>query len=305
MAAARRIIPGAGPDLVRAGEEDSPRLDLAGFAGPLVQLLALARDHAIDLRGVSLAALVEQLAGALAAAGRATPLAHKGDWLVMAAWLVWLRSRLLLPSDTPAQAEAAAQAGRLRDRLLALREAQGLARWLAAQPQLGHDVFSRGAPESLGTGLVTDHQVDVVSFLWASMALFDDGAREADTAVVYRPPWQDLYSPLEARQRILATLADLPPDGAPLERFLPPIDAGDDRRGRRRLRQRAAWAGTLLAGLELAREGDVALVQEEPFMPIHLRPVAADAIATTECIDADARVAVALWSARCPPLPIA
>jgi segregation and condensation protein A len=290
MTAAERIVPDTGADLAAAGEGESPRLDLAGFAGPLAELLALARDHAIDLRGISLAALLEQLGAALATAGRATLLAQKGEWLVMAAWILWLRSRLLLPPDTPAQVEAVADAGRLRDRLVALREAQDLATWLAARPQLGHDVFARGAPEWLGAGPADAHQIDVIGFLWASMALFDDGARAADTAVVYRPPWHDLYSPLEARQRILAMLASLP-DGASFERFLPSIDAEADTSGRQGLRRRAAWAGTLLAGLELAREGDVALVQEAAFMPIHLRPVAASVTAATECIDAAARVA--------------
>lgn len=289
MAAAERIVPDIGADPAREGEGDSPQLDLAGFAGPLAQLLALARDQAIDLKGISVTALVEQLANALATAGRAMPLANKGEWLVMAAWLVWLRSRLLLPQEGPAQEEAVVDADRLRDRLLALREAQALASWLAARPQLGHDVFARGAPECPGTGLTTDHQVDMVSFLWASMALFDDGAREVNTEIVYRPPWHDLYNALEARQRIRTMLASLP-DGAPLERFLPPVDAEADRSGQLRLRRRAAWAGTLLAGLELAREGDVALVQEAAFMPIHVRPVHATATAAAEHIDANALV---------------
>lgn len=70
------------------------------------------------------------------------------------------------------------------------------------------------------------------------MALFADGAREVATAVVHRPLWQDLYSALEARQRIQAMLASLP-DGAPFERILPPIDAGNDRSGRPGLRRRA------------------------------------------------------------------
>jgi segregation and condensation protein A len=289
MAAADRSVPDTPAELAGAGEGDSPHLDVAGFAGPLAQLLALARTQAVDLRGISVAALVEQLANALATAERATSLAHKGDWLVMAAWLVWLRSRLMLPPDTPAQVEATADAGRLRNRLLALRAAQELATWLAARPQLGHDVFARGAPEWQGTDLATAHQVDVVSFLWASMALFDDAARNVDGAVVYRPPWHDLQSPVEARRRILAMLVFLP-DGAPLERFLPAIDAGDDTRGRRDLRRRGAWAGTLLAGLELAREGEVALIQERAFKPIHLRRLDGGAMATTERIADGARV---------------
>ena len=152
MTAADRSVPATEADLAGAGEGDSPQLDLAGFAGPLAQLLALARAQEIDLTKISLAALADQLTTALAASGHTTPLAQQGEWLVMAAWLVWLRSRLLLPPDAPAQVAAAVEAARLRDRLLALRAAQGLAAWLAARPQLGHDVFARGAPEWVGTG---------------------------------------------------------------------------------------------------------------------------------------------------------
>jgi chromatin segregation and condensation protein Rec8/ScpA/Scc1 (kleisin family) len=71
------------------------------------------------------------------------------------------------------------------------------------------------------------------------------------------------------------------PDGAPLERFLPAINAEEDSLGHPALRRRAAWSGTLLAGLELAREGEVALIQEGGFMPIHLWPVDADDMAAT------------------------
>jgi len=260
-------------DPERAGEGGtSPHLDLAGFAGPLAQLLALARAQEIDLREISVAALVDQLATALAASGHTTPLAHQGEWVVMAAWLVWLRSRLLLPPESPAQQEAAAEASQLRENLLALHAAQGLAAWLGAQPQLGVDVFARGAPEWVGTALATSYQVDVVGFLWASMALFDDGVRDVDTGIVYRPPWHDLHSTRDARHRILAMLAALP-EGASLERFLPPIQTDDDRRARPGLRRRSAWASTLLAGLELARHGEVALAQEDAFMPIHMRRV--------------------------------
>jgi segregation and condensation protein A len=281
--AADPIVSETGPVPDGAGEGTtaggSPQLDLAGFSGPLAQLLALARAQDIDLKKISLAALLDQLGAALAACGQATPLAHRGEWLVMAAWLVWLRSRLLLPPDAPDQQDAAADAARLRERLLALRAAQGLAAWLDARPQLGQDVFARGAPEFLGTGAAADHQVDVVGFLWASMALFDDGARDADAAV-YHPPWHDLHRPPEARQRILTLLASLP-DGATLDSFLPRPDDAADRSARVTLRRRSAWASTLLAGLELAREGTIALTQDETFAPIHLRRAEIDGAAAS------------------------
>jgi hypothetical protein len=119
------------------------------------------------------------------------------------------------------------------------------------------------------TRLATAHKVDVVSILWASMALFDGAARDVDTTVLYRPPWHDLHSPLAARQRILAMLGTLP-DGALFERFLPPIDPGDDRSSRAGLRRRCAWASTLLAGLELLRAADVTLIQEAALTTVHL-----------------------------------
>ena len=163
----------------------------------------------------------------------------------------------------------------------------GLAAWLADRPQLGVDVFVRGAPEWVGTALANSYQVDVVGFLWGSMALFDDGARDVDTTIVYGPPWHDLHSPLDARRRILAVLASLP-EGASLERFLPPIQADDDRRARPGLRRRSAWATTLLAGLELARHAEVYLAQEGAFTPIHMRRADTKTITATVPVEAEA-----------------
>src|ERR1700760_1275127 len=103
------------------GGQGAPFLDLDGFNGPLDQLLALARAHEIDLTRVPLVDLVEQLAAALHHAPPATPLGQKGGWVVMTAWLVELRSRLLLPADPAVQLQAEAQAVELRDRLVDLQ----------------------------------------------------------------------------------------------------------------------------------------------------------------------------------------
>jgi segregation and condensation protein A len=108
------------------------------------------------------------LTAALRQAPAAVPLGQKA-WVVMAAWLVQLRTRLLLPADAPGQQEAAAEADELRVRLVALEAMQALALWLAQRPQRGHDVFARGRPELFGVAVDAWPAIDVTEFLWASL----------------------------------------------------------------------------------------------------------------------------------------
>jgi segregation and condensation protein A len=253
------------------GEGGSPLLTLDGFSGPLDHLLTLARAQKIEIGKISLAALVDQLVTALRQAPAKMPLGQKGDWVVMAAWLVQLRARLLLPADAPAQQDAAAEAAVFRGRLVALEAIQGLAGWLERRPQLGHDVFARGQPEIFGNSVEGGQAIDLVEFLWASLALFDDETGP-DTTDVYRARPFELYQVAEARDRILRRLAAIP-HGAPLARFLPdPPDIAENA-AREKLRRRSAWSSTLIAGLELAKQGDVVLGQGEDFEPIHVAPV--------------------------------
>jgi segregation and condensation protein A len=257
------------------GGEGTPLLELDGFSGRLDQLLALARAHEIDLTRLPLVALVDQLAAALDHAPPATPLGQKGDWVVMTAWLVQLRSRLLLPADPAEAPQAEAQAVELRDRLVDLQAMQALARWLDSRKQLGHEVFARGQPEDFAAAIGVAHEVDVVGFLWASLALFEEVDDAVDTAAVYRPRRRDWYSVAAARARILALLADAP-EGERFERFLPDMsnDASADEQTQSRVRRGLAWSCTLVASLELAKQGDLTLAQEGFLTPIHLRPPA-------------------------------
>jgi segregation and condensation protein A len=249
-----------------AGEGGSPSLTLDGYSGPLDHLLALARSQRIDLAAISLPVLVDQLAVALRQAPPATPLGQKGDWVVMAAWLLQLRSRLLLPADAPAQQDAAQEASRFRGRLVALQDMQALAFWLESRPQLGHDVFARGAPEIFGIAVEPGQTIDVIEFLWVSLALFDD---VPETAARYRPRPFALYAVAEARDRILRLLAGTP-GGGPLDRFLPDPPA-DDREPWRDLRRRSGRASTFIASLELAKQGHVALAQEDTWTVIEVK----------------------------------
>jgi segregation and condensation protein A len=265
----------ADPGAVGEGEGGTPLLQLDGFRGPLAVLLALARSHQVDLARLPVAALVDQLVTAVQHADPRIPLSRKGDWLVMAAWLLLLRSRLLLPVDTPAQHEARNEAENLRERLSDLQAAQGLASWLDRRPQLGRDVFPRGQPEQSGTVAATQYEGDVIEFLWACLAQFDDGLPRADRHAAYRPRWHDLCSVLDARAHILQLLAAGPED-APLGRFLPRVPVADDHPDKL-LWRRSAVASTLIAGLELARDGAVRLEQETPFAPITLCPCSEEA----------------------------
>jgi segregation and condensation protein A len=269
----------------RAGE-GMPVLDLDGYSGPLDQLLVLARAHEIDLTRLPLVALVDQLVAALHHAPPATPLGQKGDWVVMTAWLVQLRSRLLLPADPAMQPQAEAQAGELRDRLVDLQAMQALARWLERRPQLGRDVFARGQPEDFAAAIGAEpdrdpieqvrwEPVDVVGFLWASLALFDEVEDAVDTAEVYQPRRRNWYSVVAARARILALLAQAP-EGGRLEQFLPDVAeaamTGEEIGSR--VRRGLAWGCTFVASLEMAKQGDLTLAQEGLFAPIHVRPPA-------------------------------
>ena len=264
---AQVVDPVTGEDGV--GEGDTPHLVLDGFSGPLELLLSLARTQQIDLAHLSVADLVDQLTAALQQAGAS--LGEKGNWLVMACWLLLLlRSRLLLPANAPAQHEAEAAADQLRAQLIELQAARALGSWLDRRPQLGHDVFARGKPELLGTSVGVQHQIDVIEFLWASMGLFSEGAEEPCASSVYRPRWADLYALGDARDRILRLLAEAP-EGAPLGWFLPDAPAEGAIALPDALRRRAGWTSTFLASLELAKQGDVALAQEGLFAQIYVQ----------------------------------
>lgn len=248
----------------------APMLHLDGFDGPMDLLLDLVERQRIDLGRMSILVLVEQFLAASEQMRDRVPIERRADWLVMATRLVLLRSRLLFPESpeaaSAAEQEAATELRRL-DELVAMRAA---AAWLGAQPILGERVFARGRPESMGLLLGTEHAVDVVAFLWASLSLFEDDAAEPDTVTRYRPSWTDLYSVTEARDRILRMLGE-GGDGEELGRFLPePPVAAEGEEGDDPLRLYAAWATTFSASLELAKQGDVTLTQSESFASVHV-----------------------------------
>jgi segregation and condensation protein A len=234
-------------------------VDVEGFEGPLDLLLALARTQKLDLTHVSMLALAEQYLTFIEHAERLR-LELAADYLVMAAWLAYLKSRLLLPKEEIAQEEvsgevlAAELAFRLK-RLEAMRQAGGR---IMARSQLGRDVFARGMPE--GVTVVTDSRYSAT--VYDLLKAYADHRRRT-----FRPQMQIrqrfVWSIKEARKRLEALIGRTG-EWAALDRYLERYLVGPAER-------RTAIASSFGAILELAREGALELRQREPFGPIEVR----------------------------------
>ncbi len=231
-------------------------VSLDGFEGPLDLLLDLARAQKIDLAKISILALVDQYLAIVAGAAKLR-LELAADWLVMAAWLAWLKSRLLLPPDNSDAAEGQQSAELLAARLEELAAMRAAAAWLADRPRLGIDVFPRGAAE--------DHTATDRSRLVADMSSllrgYVEALRRGAAKITYQPRQLNFWTVQDAIKRLSATLGDMP-GWAFLERFLPENLSGQEKR--------AAIASTLIASLELAKGGTLRIRQDAPFAPILL-----------------------------------
>ncbi|HZF78066.1 MAG TPA: ScpA family protein [Acetobacteraceae bacterium] len=234
-------------------------LCLDGYEGPLDLLLDLARQQKVDLSRISIVALVDQYLVVIEQA-RGVRLELAADWLVMAAWLAWLKSRLLLPpAEAGPEEDAEALALRLTDRLAALAQMRAGAAWLGARPQLGREIFARGAPESLTVQDRSGLRADLPALCQAYVA----ARRRALAKRPYRPKPRRLWTVQEAIGRLGRLLGEFP-SWAVLQRFLPEEQLDQ-------VERRAALASTLIAGLEMARGGALDLRQDRPFGPILLR----------------------------------
>jgi segregation and condensation protein A len=237
-------------------ESDKLTLTLDGWEGPLDLLLSLARAQKVDLAQISILQLVEQFLAYLAEA-RALKLEIAADYLVMAAWLAYLKSCLLLPRDPEADPSPEELALRLQLRLQRLDAMREAGARLLGRDRVGRDVFLRGAPEGLRL---------VRSSIWQArdFDLFAAyGATRARTApamhVVHARSVMTLEEAIERVGRMIGTALDW----TFLETFLP---ATQDPQFRK-----SALASSFVAALELARRGRLDLEQDEPFAPIKLR----------------------------------
>src|SRR3954451_6726904 len=235
---------------------DELNLTLDGWEGPLDLLLNLARAQKVDLTQISILQLVEQYLTYLAEA-RALKLEIAADYLVMAAWLAYLKSCLLLPKDPEADPSPEEIALRLQMRLQRLDAMREAGARLLGRDRVGRDVFLRGAPEGLRLVRKADWQVRDFD-LFASY-----GAVRARTQpamhVVHARSVMTLEEALDRVGRMIGAALDW----TFLETFLP---ATQDPQFRR-----SALASSFVAALELARRGRLDMDQDEAFAPIRLR----------------------------------
>ncbi len=235
--------------------DETLTLELDGWEGPLDLLLALARGQKVDLRAISILALVEQYLAYVDQA-RSLKLELAADYLVMAAWLAYLKSALLLPRDPQAEPDPEELAMKLQlrlERLSAMREAGAR---LMARDRTGRDVFARGAPEGLRTVRTALWTAEIYDLIAAY------GRISARTRPVMHVVADRAVMTLEAALERVSMLLGECIDWSVIESFLP--ESGYALR-------RSALASSFVAALELARQGRVELRQAGPFAPLYLR----------------------------------
>lgn len=235
-------------------------VNLEGFDGPIDLLLHLARDQKVDLAKLSMVKLADQYITYIEQA-QDLRLEVAADYLVMAAWLAYLKSRLLLPKNEVKEEEptgeelAAALAWQLR-RLEAMQKA---ASDLQALPQLGYNCFTRGMPE----GLTTITHQKATAEIYDLMAAYAAIKKRTDKPAAMQMQPMELFSIEEAVERLRNCLGSMP-EWTTLQSFLPAA-------GLTGVRGRSAIASTFIASLELAKQGLIEVRQEQRFGPIWLR----------------------------------
>ena len=237
-------------------DSDALTIDIDGWEGPLDLLLALARAQKVDLREISILALVEQYLGFIEGA-KALKLEIAADYLVTAAWLAYLKSALLLPKDPTVDPSPEELALRLQVRLQRLQATREAGARLMARDRIGRDVFRRGAPEKLRVVRKNDWKADHYELIAAY------GAVMARTApAVHQIARRPVMSLDDALQRVEALLGHTI-EWAQIEAFLPIVSDPQLRR--------SALASSFVAALELAKQGKAELRQDGAFAPLFVR----------------------------------
>jgi segregation and condensation protein A len=243
---------------VPADDEPALVVDVEGFEGPLDLLLVLARQQKVDLTRISILALADQFLAFIEEARRLR-LELAADYLVMAAWLAYLKSRLLLPEPAPGEGPSAEDmATALAERLRRLEAFRSVAEKLVALPQLGRDVFQRGDPEPIAEIKRPQWSATLYDLLSAYAA-----QRQKQALAHVRVGKRDVWSLAEAREA-LERLIGKAADWSRLDEFLMTyvVEAS---------MVPTVLASSFAATLELAREGRIELHQLRPFAPLFLR----------------------------------
>lgn len=235
------------------------RVDVGGFEGPLDLLLALARTQKVDITKISVLALAQQYLDFIAEARRLR-LEVAADYLVMAAWLAFLKSKLLLPAEPSEEGEptgeelAALLAFRLK-RLDAMRDASAR---LMTRKRLGRDVFRRGLPEPIRVTRTSIYEANVYDLLKAYSQ-----QRQRNATRTLHMEKRTVWSLKEARDE-LERLLGVSCDWAPLDQLLAEFLVEPEIR-------RTALASSFTATLEMTREGAVEIRQAKSFAPLMVR----------------------------------
>jgi segregation and condensation protein A len=241
-----------------ASEDGSFVVDVEGFEGPLDLLLDLARRQKVDLSKISVLALVEQYLEFIAAARRLR-LELAADYLVMAAWLAYLKSRLLLPQAAKgAEPEAADLAEALQLRLRRLEAIRAAAEALVNRPRLGRDMFLRGNPETPLAAGAPQWRASLYELL---SAYAHRRQKQSLSRVTLKQRF--VWSLAHARGE-LERLAGRSLDWTVLDTYFAAFCTTPEVR-------RTVRASTLSASLEMAREGTISIRQDEPFAPLWIK----------------------------------
>ncbi len=253
-----------GPGAAPSGDEQL-YIELDGWEGPLDLLLDLARRQKVDLKTISILALVDQYLAYIERA-EALSLELAADYLVMAAWLAYLKSALLLPREEQEDPSPEELALRLQLRLQRLGAMREVAARLMARDRLGRDVFARGAPEGLRVDRKNAWACD-----WYGLIEAYGQVKTRTAPVVHMVRERPVMTLDSALERVSAMLG-VTLDWMELRDFLPPR-LGDSLRDRRLAR--SALASSFVAALELARLGQAEIAQDDVFGPLRLRRVRA------------------------------
>jgi segregation and condensation protein A len=242
----------------RSGDEPSLMVDVEGFEGPLDLLLTLARQQKVDLAKISILALADQYLAFIEEA-RKMRLELAADYLVMAAWLAYLKSRLLLPEQHPAEGLSAEEmANALALRLRRLEAIRKFAEQLMNRPQLGRDVFQRGQPEPIAEIKHPQWSATLYDLLSAYAS-----RRQIQTRSVVRVAKRTVWSLAEAREA-LERLIGQSMDWSPLDQYLVAYLTDPATHA-------TVLASSFAAALEMIREGRLEAHQQGAFSPLYLR----------------------------------